>query len=116
MSIWEILKMLFPMIVIIAILAVALYYVKKKQFRFGNGKNKVLKIDLISAKPIMPKKYIAAVRVEEKVLILGVSDYSINVLREFDYDPQKFEYEYENKKDVKSFLKLLKKNMREDEK
>jgi flagellar biogenesis protein FliO len=34
----------------------------------------------------MPKKYIAAVKVEDKLLILGISDYSINLLQEKEFD------------------------------
>ncbi len=114
MSLWEILKMLFPLAVILVILLGALYYIKKSQFKFGNGKSKNIKIDLLTTKAIMPKKYIAAVRVEGKILILGVSDYSINKLQEFDYDPQKFNsVSPRGEVEDKSFFKILKRNLRE---
>ena len=113
MSIWEILKMLLPLFVILAILLGALYFVKKSQLKIGNIKSNALNIQLLTTKSIMPKKYIAAVRVEEKVLILGVSDYSINILKEMDYDPEKFEVVKSEKNLDSSFFKLLKKNLRE---
>lgn len=86
MNILDMLQMLFPLFLITALLGAAWYFVNKKKIIHNFTKYSPVNIDVVSVKPIMPKKYIAAVRVEEKLLILGISDNSINLLLEKEFD------------------------------
>jgi len=111
MSVLDVVKMLLPLFVILLILLGALYIVKKTRIATnGNGAFNI-DIKILTAKSILPKKYIAVVKVDEKILILGVSDNSINLLKEMDYDAEKFNTnEIKTGKFFETFKKKLKIN------
>ena len=86
MGVSDIFQMLFPLFLITLLLGVVWYFVSKKKFIGNFSKYNALPIDIVSVKSIMPKKYVAAVKVDDKLLILGISDHAINLLQEKDFD------------------------------
>lgn len=111
MTFWSILQSFLPLILIVALLYGVLWYLKK----VGFGKNKkyanAVSIKVISHQMIMPKKYISIVKVDSKLLVLGVAENSINLIKELDSIS---ENELQNNIAVPSnnnFLSILKKNM-----
>ncbi len=114
MGFYDLVKTFFPLILIVGILYIILHFVKKSGFSIRGGKSKFSKnfnIKVISTQMIMPKKFISIVKVKDKFLVLGVSENSINMLKEFDD-----EIDYEEQPDTESnnennFLMILKKNL-----
>lgn len=86
MGIGDVFQMLLPLFLITLLLGVAWYFISKKKFIGNFTKYNSLPIDIVSVKSIMPKKYVAAVKVDDKLLILGISDHSINLLQEKEFD------------------------------
>jgi flagellar protein FliO/FliZ len=63
---------------------IKLVFVKKYSFkRVGNA---LLDIKVINNQMIMPKKFLSVVKVKDKLLILGVSENNITLLKEIDAD------------------------------
>jgi flagellar protein FliO/FliZ len=96
-----------------------LYMMKKYFYSSDKSRSKLVKIKVLSTQMIMPKKFIQVVQVHDKVLILGISDHSINLLQEFEgFIPEDRIYEEESQTamDLKgsfkeNFLEALKKNL-----
>lgn len=107
---WDILKALFPLLVIIGVLYVVLRYVKKfyapvKGINVSNYQIKVLATQMI-----MPKKYVAILKIKDKVLVVGMADNSINLLKELEIEESdKIAPGTEVEKN--SFVDLLRKNL-----
>lgn len=86
MGISDVFQMIFPLLLITLLLGGVWYFISKKKIIGNFSKYNSLPIDIVSVKAIMPKKYVAAIKVEDKLLILGISDHSINLLHEKDFD------------------------------
>lgn len=110
MSAWEVIKMLLPIIVILGSLSAALYYLKKKQFVVGQKKSDSFDLKVLHTRSIMPKKFISMVRLGDKILVLGLSENSVTLLKELDWDES---YDEESNKMYagKSFLEIFKRNI-----
>lgn len=85
-NIWDILKALFPLVVIIGILYLVLRYVRKfyapvKGINVSNYEIKVLTTQMI-----MPKKYVSILKVKDKILVVGMSENSMNLLKELELE------------------------------
>ena len=87
-----------------------LYLLKRKQLNIG-GKSDMFDVKVIFTKSIMPKKYISFVRVGEKVMVLGISEQAMTVLKEIDWDKNFDTAQAQNLKG-KTFLELFKQNLR----
>ncbi len=108
MTAWDVISMLFPIILIIGLLLAALYFVKRKQLKIG-GNSDLFNVRVLFTKSIMPKKYISFVRIGDKIMVLGVSDNSISVLKELDWDES---YSTDSGNTAKSFYELFKDNLK----
>lgn len=84
MSFFEILKLIFPLLLICLMLYGLLVFVKK--YSFKQGGNALLNIKVINNQMIMPKKFLSVVKVKDKLLILGISETGITLLKEIDAD------------------------------
>lgn len=82
MSFFDIVKLIFPLLIISLMLYGLLLFVKKYSFKRG-GKS-LQNIKVLSNQMIMPKKFLSVVRVKDKLLILGISENNINLLKEID--------------------------------
>lgn len=110
MTFLDILKALIPLLLIVGLLYGVLFLIKKYGISFKGKKNGSVNINVLSSQMIMPKKYISVVKVEEKLLVLGVSENSITLLKELD-KPTEVNKPYAVKEEKNNFLDLLKKNL-----
>jgi flagellar protein FliO/FliZ len=84
MSFFEIIKLIFPLLLICLMLYGLLVFVKR--YSFKRGGNALLDIKVINNQMIMPKKFLSVVKVKNKLLILGISENNITLLKEIDAD------------------------------
>lgn len=110
MSFFEILKLVFPLFLIVALLYGVLLFVKKYQFKGSKINSDNLRI--LTTMMLMPKKYLSVVKVNKKVLILGVSEQNITLLKELD--AEEFDLNDENQfSDNQNFLDVFKKMIKQ---
>ena len=88
MSFFEIVKLIFPLLLICGMLYGLLILVKK--YSFKRGGTSLLDIKVINNQMIMPKKFLSVVKVKDKLLILGISENNISLLKEIDADENDF--------------------------
>ena len=110
MSFLDITKAILPLILIVGMLYGVLYFIRKYGISFKGNKTGSVAINVLSSKMIMPKKYISVVKVDDKLLILGVSDHSITLLKEVDR-PEETEQPFAGNENKINFMDLLKKNL-----
>jgi len=115
MTFWDIIKVFFPLILIIGLLYTLLHYIKKSGFSIGNkrgaGLSKNFQVKVINTQMIMPKKFISVVKIKDKFLVLGVSENSINMLKEFNDEYSNDEQPQPEAGGDNNFFALLKKNI-----
>lgn len=119
MDFLSILKVFFFLILIVALMYGTLYLLKKYFYTSDKGRSKLVRIKVLSTQMIMPKKFIQVVQVHDKVLVLGISDHSINLLQEFEgFIPSDKIYDEETISTLdfkgnfkENFLEALKKNL-----
>lgn len=110
MGFFDVIKALLPLLLILGILYGALWYVKKYNFMPGGKKSGGFKIKVLGTQMLMPKKFISVVKVQDKVLVLGISDGSVNLLKELD--PLEAEIDPDEPEIGRpAFSDLLKKNL-----
>ena len=109
MSFIDVLKMLGPIVLILGLLYSVLLLVRKYTFPLKGKQGGSCKIDVLNTQMILPKKYVSVIKVEDKMLVLGISENSINLLKELDYQEEEFFEDTEQTKPA-NFLELLKSN------
>ena len=82
---WNIVNVFFSLFLLFGILFLTLFLVKKYNINFQSKLSSGVKINVITTRAIMPKKYISVVQIENKLLLLGIAENSINLLTELDY-------------------------------
>ncbi len=108
MSFVDILTTILPLILVLGLLYAALVFVRKSGFAFGSKQKKYSKIKVVSTQAIMPKKFVSIVKVKDKYLVLGVSENSINLLKEFDSMDEDSD---DDPRDTQKFSEVLKNNL-----
>ena len=79
-------KMLGALSLILGILLAINYGVRRWGRSFGANSNPGHEISVLALKEIIPKKYVAVIRVSGRELILGISDASFKLLGEVRQD------------------------------
>jgi flagellar protein FliO/FliZ len=110
MSIIEIIKSFIPLILIFGLLFGVLILVKKYSFSLNGKKTNLLNINVLFNQMILPKKYLSVVRVENKLLVLGISENNISLLKEIDYNPAQ-QNEINIKDNKPNFINIFKQNL-----
>lgn len=110
MSFFEILKLVFPLFLIVALLYGVLLFVKKYQFKGTKLSSENLKI--VTTLMLMPKKYLSVVKVSDKVLILGLSEQNITLLKEMNAEDLKLNND-SNIQSNPDFFEVFKKMLRQ---
>ena len=109
MSIWDVVTAILPLILVLGLLYAALLFVRKSGFQFGNNQKSISQMKVISTQAIMHKKFISIVKVQNSYLVLGISDNSINLLKELDaINEENITDVDENKK---TFAEVFKENL-----
>jgi flagellar protein FliO/FliZ len=114
MGFYDVIKVFFPLVLIVGLLYTVLHFVKKSGFSIRSNNSKFYKnlnIKVISNQMIMPKKFISIVKIKDKFLVLGISENSINMLKELDDENEYDEQVYNEKNSENNFLSILKKNL-----
>lgn len=111
MTLFDLLKAFLPLILLVGLLYVLLRYVKQKGFSINSKSAGPLKINVLNTKMIMPKKFISVVKVNDQLLVLGVSENSINLLKEFDAGSIQADEENQVAAGKNNFFELFKKNL-----
>ena len=108
MSSFEVVQAFIPLILIVVLLYGALLYIKKKGFRLRPAVSSKHGIEVLSTQPIMPKKYLSLIKVKDKVLVVGMTDNSISLLKEIDYDES---FKNNSGEKNESFSEIFRKNL-----
>ncbi len=109
MTFFDLVKAVIPLILIVGLLYAVLYFIKKYGISIKGNKAGSVAINVLSSQMIMPKKFISVVKVDDKLLVLGVSEHSITLLKELD-KPVQVNKAYAANDEKSNFLDLLKKN------
>lgn len=109
-NIWDILKALFPLVIIIGILYLVLRYVRRfyapvKGINVSNYEIKVLTTQMI-----MPKKYVSILKIKDKILVVGMSENSMNLLKELELE-EGDKIDTSQMVEKNSFVDLFRKNL-----
>lgn len=109
MTVWEMLTTILPLILVLVLLYAALLFVRKSGFVINKNQRKLSQFKVISTQAIMNKKYISIVKVQDSYLVLGISDNSINLLKELDaVEEDKHENDTKGKQ---TFAEVFKQNL-----
>jgi flagellar biosynthetic protein FliO len=111
MSFWDILKAIIPLAVMFGLLYGVLWLVKRYTMPFGGKKFQSVKINVLNTQAIMPKKYLSVVQVHDKIFLLGVSEHSVNLIKELDGVEFEPDEEPDNRLIKNNFTDVLKKNL-----
>jgi flagellar protein FliO/FliZ len=84
MGFFDILGAFVPLIIVVALLYGVLVLVKKYGYNMRGKEYAAIDIKVVSTKMIMPKKFVSVIKVEDKLLVVGICDGSINLLKELD--------------------------------
>ena len=84
MSFIDIIKSFLPLVIIFILLFGVLLLLKKYSFSLSGKKMQSLNVNIIHNQLILPKKYLSLVRVQNKILLLGISENNITLLKELD--------------------------------
>ena len=110
MTFLDVVKTILPLFLIVGLLYGVLYFVKKYGVSLKGNKSCPVSINVLSSQMIMPKKFISVIKVDDKFLLLGISDHSITLLKEID-QPEEAVAPLNDEYEKNSFLSLLKKNL-----
>jgi flagellar protein FliO/FliZ len=109
MTFFDIVKSIVPLVVVLGLLYGILLLVRKYSFSLNSKKIKNLHVDIVHNQLILPKKYLSLVRIKDKLLVLGISENNISVLKEFDY--AEFSDDDESTSLKPNFVDVLKQNL-----
>ena len=106
----DILKMLGPIVLILGMLYGVLILVRKYSFPLKGKQACSCKINVLNTQMILPKKYVSVIKVDDKMLVLGISENSINLLREMDsFEDEIIEEPVQTR--PQNFLEMFRKNI-----
>ena len=112
MDFFSVVKIFFILLLILGMVYGTLYLLKKYIYVNDKKGSKLIRIRVLSTQMILPKKFIQVVQVHDKILVLGVSEHSINLLQEFEGLSEILENYDNSLPDFKdNFLDILKKNL-----
>lgn len=80
---WDLIQALFPLILIIVLLFLALRFVKKYGLKLSGVKTKNIQVKVLGTQMLMPKKYVSIIKFQDKIFLLGVGE-SISLIKEIN--------------------------------
>lgn len=104
MGFFDILKLIFPLLLLIGLLFGVLLLVKKLQFKGARIIHSNIKV--VHTLMLMPKKYLSFVKINDKIVVLGVSEQNISVIKELNAN--ELEINEENQSEQFNFTTNLK--------
>lgn len=110
MSFLDIIKAIIPLLLIVGLLYAVLIFVKKYGVSIKGNKAGSIPVSVLSSHMIMPKKFVSIVKVQDKLLVLGISEQSITLLKELD-QPAEAQKQPNSLDEKNNFLDVLKRNL-----
>ncbi len=106
---WNIVYIIFVLAILTGVMYSLLYLMKKYLYKYEKAGSNGVSIKVLGLHAILPKKYLAVVKIQDKIYVLGVSEGSINVIDELENINVEPEPDL-NKSNAK-FMDILKSNM-----
>lgn len=106
---WNIVYIIFVLAVLTGVMYSLLYLMKKYLYKYEKVGENGVSIKVLGLHAILPKKYLAVVKIQDKIYVLGVSEGSINVIDELEN--VNIEPVPELNKQNAKFMDILKSNM-----
>ncbi|MBI5730678.1 MAG: flagellar biosynthetic protein FliO [Ignavibacteriales bacterium] len=110
MSFIDIIKSIVPLLLILALLFGILILVRRHSFSLNGKKAKNINVNVLFNQMILPKKYLSFVKIKDKLLVLGISENNISLLKEFDYNDFEGD-ELGTNLSKPNFVEILKQNL-----
>lgn len=110
MGLNDYLYMFFVLILLLGVMYSLLYLMKKYLFSFNTKNKKNIKMEVLNTQTILPKKYVSAVKINNKVYLLGISEQSVNVIDKLNEEDIEIQDLAINTPET-SFKEILKKNL-----
>jgi flagellar protein FliO/FliZ len=82
MGFFEIIKLIFPLLLLVGLLFGLLVIVRRIQFKGSSVIHSNIKV--VHTLMLMPKKYLSFVKINDKVVVLGVSENNISMIKELN--------------------------------
>jgi len=111
MNYWDIAKVFLILFVMLGVMYLLLYVVKKYLYTVDSKNPNSFKINILSTQTILPKKFVSIIKIHGRIYVLGLSENSISVIDRLDDTIEENPYLTDNTEEKLSFLQLLKKNM-----
>ncbi len=111
MSTWDVLQIFLVLFLLMAVMYILLYLVKKYIFTFDRKSSGKFKVNVLATQLIMPRKYISLVKIKNKVYLLGVSEQSITLLDKEESEDYEIDDEVNEQLSSSNFMDYLKKSM-----
>jgi len=87
----DIFRLILPLLIISIMLFGVLWLVRRYSAPGKGRQNSKISISVVSTFQLMPKKFLSLVKVEDKIFLLGISEHSINLIKELDIDQENLE-------------------------
>lgn len=110
MTFFDVVKSFIPLVLILVLLFGVLILVRKYSFSLNGKKLRSVNVDVIYNQLILPKKYLSLIRVQDKLLVLGISENNITLLKELDYNSFQ-DAEAITKETKPNFVDIFKQNL-----
>lgn len=92
---WDVIRLIFYLGILLGLMYGVLYLMRKYVYRTQGPHSSQLQMKVLSTQMIMPKKFITAVKIENHVYLLGVTDYSFTLLDKSDAAPEPEQFKSE---------------------
>ncbi|MBD3410768.1 MAG: flagellar biosynthetic protein FliO [Ignavibacteriales bacterium] len=109
MSAYDVVRLFVVLVVVLGVIYGVLYLMKRFLYE-PRGRTAKLKMETLGMIAVAPKKYVAAVRVRDKVLVVGVSEQSITLLDKLEDVPEELLRE-DAKSERPNFLDYMKQSL-----
>jgi flagellar protein FliO/FliZ len=108
---WDIMYVFAILVVLAGILYGVLYLMKRFLYGGKLSQSGGMSIEVIANQVLMPKKYISIVKINEKLLVLGISEQSITHLDTIEEIPPELLALAASRENKPNFWDLMKQNL-----
>lgn len=110
MSAWDIIKIFLVLFVLLGVMYFLLLIAKRFLYSVDTKNSKLFNINVISTQALMPKRFVSVVKIQDKLYVLGISDYSVNLIDKID-SPEDLDLNTEQLSGHPNFLEYFKKSL-----
>ncbi len=111
---WAYVQTFLALLFVLLLMGGIVYALRRWVLNPRNRTNEKIPIEVLGSRMLQPKVYVYVLKVENKTIVLGVSDRNLQILTDVEYEPHANSIDgnmgaYSN--DAPSFLQYLKKNL-----